>query len=234
MNYYNVPQDVEVADQVVGPLSLKQFFFMLAGIGFGVGFYVLLTTVRIPAFFAVVVAIIPTAFFFALAFIPYNSRPLDYYVFPLFQYYTSERLLIWKKEVLGEISTLDSIAGSIQKAKSLKTKKVDPNEVIDTGIESKRGVRQELSHIKKMAALLDGGIEELTEDYIMADEDLIENPQRNQEINRALSAAALKVANTREPAISQVATLRRDKSQDYSLPDLSAYSFSDMEVKGSE
>ena len=136
--------------------------------------------------------------------------------------------------MLGEISTLDSIAGSIQKAKSLKTKKVDPNEVIDTGIESKRGVRQELSHIKKMAALLDGGIEELTEDYIMADEDLIENPQRNQEINRALSAAALKVANTREPAISQVATLRRDKSQDYSLPDLSAYSFSDMEVKGSE
>ena len=230
MNYYNVPQDVEVADQVVGPLTLKQFFFALAGLGFGVGFYVLVTTLRIPAFFGVVIAIFPAAFFFAIAFVPYNSRPLDYYIFPLFQFYTGEKLLIWKKEDLTEDNALDSITKLAEKATGPKAKKVDPNEVIDTGIESKRGVRQELSHIKKMAALLDGGVEELTEDYIMAEDDMIETPQRNKEITQALSAAAVKVANEREPAISQVATLRRDKKQTSSLPDISAYSFTDMEI----
>ncbi|MEI6266743.1 MAG: PrgI family protein [bacterium] len=230
MNYYNVPQDVEVADQVLGPLTLKQFGFMLAGIGFGFGFYTLFTAAKLPIFVGVLAAIFPVALFFSLAFVPYNSRPLDYYIFPLYQYYTGEKLRLWAKESLDAGGALDSLNKLTEKV-TLKSKS-DTGQPFDSGIENKKGVRQELSHIKKMAALLDGGIEEMTDDYISAEIALNETPSRNKEITQALNDAAENVAKNREPAISQVATVNPNKGQNSNLPDLSAYKFADLESPG--
>jgi hypothetical protein len=89
---YQVPQFIEVENKIVGPLTLKQFFYIAAAffINFA-SFFVL------QAGFWLVLIIIVNAATLALAFIKINGQPLLKVVVAAIRYFWKPRLYVWQK-----------------------------------------------------------------------------------------------------------------------------------------
>ena len=68
---FQVPQFIEVEDKIFGPLTLKQFFYVLGG---GATIFILYALVR-PMFLMFLLAIPVAIFFGMLAFYKVNSQP---------------------------------------------------------------------------------------------------------------------------------------------------------------
>lgn len=94
---YQVPQFIEVEDKIFGPLSLKQFIFVAGGIGLCV-----ILVLYLPFFFGVLLAIPVALFSGALAFYKVNNKNFVEIVEAAVNFYTKNRLYLWKKEVKAE------------------------------------------------------------------------------------------------------------------------------------
>jgi len=102
---FQIPQFIEVENKIVGPLSLKQFFFLAAAgsISFILFFFL--------AFWLwIIVALLLGSAAVALAFIKYNGRPLHQLVFSAAGFFWRPRLYLWQRRqkerdiILPEIS----------------------------------------------------------------------------------------------------------------------------------
>ena len=90
---FQVPQFIEVEDKIFGPLTLKQFLYLLGGAGMSFLIYTFIKSVYID-----VVLILPVAVFaLALAFYKVNNKPFINVVEAAFHYYLGDKLYIWKK-----------------------------------------------------------------------------------------------------------------------------------------
>lgn len=92
MRQFNVPQFIEVEDKIFGPLTLKQFIYLLGGAA----------TVFIIYVFGGIIGVIflglPVAVFaLALAFYKINNQPFVGVVANAVSYYTKSKLYIWKR-----------------------------------------------------------------------------------------------------------------------------------------
>ena len=89
---YQVPQYIDVADKIVGPLTLRQFFYLAGAFVISFVLYFL---------FAIWLWLILTALLFAgavaLAFIKYNGRPLIIILRAAFNHYWQPRAYLWQK-----------------------------------------------------------------------------------------------------------------------------------------
>lgn len=90
---YQVPQFIEVEDKVFGPFSLKQFIYLAGGIGLLVILFLYL-----PFFLFLLFGIPVTLFTGALAFYKVNNKSFVELVEAAFNFYTKDRLYLWKKE----------------------------------------------------------------------------------------------------------------------------------------
>jgi len=109
MARYQVPQYIEVEDKIFGPLTFKQFIYLIGSGGFAfVAFRIF------PGFIAILVAAPVIGLATALAFYKINNKPFVFTLEAAFRYFTKNRLYIWKKE-----------AGKIKR----KTKKIEGNKV---------------------------------------------------------------------------------------------------------
>ncbi|HEV7121452.1 MAG TPA: PrgI family protein [Candidatus Paceibacterota bacterium] len=90
---YQVPQFIEVEDKIFGPLTLRQFVFIAGGIGLCVGLILYL-----PLIVGIILALPIAALALALAFYKVNNKSFLDMVEAGFNYYTKERLYLWKKE----------------------------------------------------------------------------------------------------------------------------------------
>ncbi len=90
---FQVPQFIEVEDKIFGPLTFKQFVYLAGGAGVVVVFFTFL-----PKFLAILVALPVAAFAIALAFYRPNDKPFINMVEASFNYLTTSKLYIWKKE----------------------------------------------------------------------------------------------------------------------------------------
>lgn len=92
MQQYQVPQFIAVEDRIIGPLTLKQFLYLLgaaAVLVIGWSFFHV-------AIFAVTA--LPLAGFLAtLAFVKVGGRPLPAVFFAAIVYYVKPRLYLWRK-----------------------------------------------------------------------------------------------------------------------------------------
>ena len=90
---FQVPQFIEVEDKIFGPLTLKQFIYLVGGAGLSFIIYVFLDNLILTLF--------PTAVIIgascALAFLKINNKPFVSVLESAFHYYTSSKLYIWKK-----------------------------------------------------------------------------------------------------------------------------------------
>ena len=93
MQQFQVPQFIEVEDKIFGPLTTKQFFYLLGGGGltFLIWFWV-------ENYFLTIILAAPIiALAAALAFLKINGRPFIDLVSNFFTYVLKPRLYLWQK-----------------------------------------------------------------------------------------------------------------------------------------
>ncbi len=87
---FQVPQFIEVEDKIFGPLTFKQFVYVLGGLGAAYIVYRIL-----PIYLALPFVVVFVGFGAALAFFKYNGRPFIVAVESAFYYYIRTRLYLW-------------------------------------------------------------------------------------------------------------------------------------------
>jgi len=90
---HQVPQFIEVEDKIFGPLTFKQFLYLVGG--GGASFFLFKA---LPFFFAMLLIAPIVALSIALAFYRMNNRPFVEILESYFQYLMGGKLYIWKKE----------------------------------------------------------------------------------------------------------------------------------------
>jgi len=90
---YQVPQFIEVEDKIFGPLTWKQFIFVGGGVGLAVIIFLYL-----PFLIAVILAVPVLGLAGALAFYKVNNRSFVDVLGAGFNFYTKDRLYLWRKE----------------------------------------------------------------------------------------------------------------------------------------
>jgi len=94
---YQVPQFIEIEDKIFGPLTLRQFIFVAGGAGLCAALILYL-----PFFIGVLLSIPVATLAGALAFYKVNNKSFLDLIEAGFNYYTKERLYLWKKEQKSE------------------------------------------------------------------------------------------------------------------------------------
>jgi hypothetical protein len=89
---FQVPQFIEVEDKVFGPLTIKQFVYLVGGAGIC---FVLVKL--LPTFIGILIALPVAMLSLALAFYKINNKPFIFVLESAFKYVLNEKLYIWKK-----------------------------------------------------------------------------------------------------------------------------------------
>jgi len=91
-----VPQNIDMQDKVIGPLTLVQFFYLLFG---GLFIYLLNNwtagSFLRPLFWLIALPVAVLAF--ALAFVKIGERPFIYFLGSLVRYLQRPRMRVWQK-----------------------------------------------------------------------------------------------------------------------------------------
>lgn len=90
---YQVPQFIEVEDQVFGPLTVKQFIYLAGGAGLCFIIYRLL-----GLYIGAIPMIIVGGLSLSLAFMHYNGRPFIEVMQSGFYFLKNTRMYIWQKQ----------------------------------------------------------------------------------------------------------------------------------------
>jgi hypothetical protein len=89
---YQVPQFIEIEDKIFGPLSLKQFIYVAGGIGLCV-----VILLYLPLYLGVLLALPVALLSLGLAFYKINNKNLVDMMEAAVNFYTKDRLYLWKK-----------------------------------------------------------------------------------------------------------------------------------------
>lgn len=122
MRQYQIPQFINVEDKIFGPFTLKQFIYLIAGLGLIVLFWNFFETPLLVVF-SVPIA----SFAVALAYLKINEQPLAKVLLNGFRYFIRPRLYIWKK-IRPEISVVQTAKKT---AMPLELMKLTENKLID-------------------------------------------------------------------------------------------------------
>lgn len=90
---FQVPQFIEVEDKIFGPLTIKQFIYIVGSGGLSFIVYTFIGNIFISLIFIVPIV----GFGLALAFYKINNKPFINVVEAAFTYYIGSKLYIWKK-----------------------------------------------------------------------------------------------------------------------------------------
>lgn len=136
---FQVPQFIEVEDKIFGPLTFKQFIYLLGGVGAAYIAYRLL-----PLFIAGPVILAVAGGAASLAFLEYNGRPFIISVENAFYFLLHPKLYLWNNERRAkkpaEQKTADLTKGTVYIPKLSESKlhelswSLDINERVAAGI----------------------------------------------------------------------------------------------------
>ena len=99
MGQYKVPQDVEAEDKLIGPLSIRQFLYVVIGLVWGGLMFALLRSNLI----IMIVAILPvSSFFLLLGFGRRQEQSFENYFVALVQFMFVPRIRVWSKDLEQE------------------------------------------------------------------------------------------------------------------------------------
>jgi len=90
---YQIPQFIEIEDQIFGSLTLKQFIYLVGGAGMCYAIIHFL-----PLILGIPLALAVAGFAAALAFYKVNNRPFIDVVESATSYYFGSKLYVWKKD----------------------------------------------------------------------------------------------------------------------------------------
>ncbi len=93
---FKVPQNIDMADRIVGPLTLVQFLYVLVG---GIIVYFLLVTIApISSLLFLATAGPVTLFTLALAFLKIQDQPFPRFVGAFFMFLRRPKVRVWYKD----------------------------------------------------------------------------------------------------------------------------------------
>ncbi len=105
---FQVPQFIDVEDKLFGPLTFKQFIYVLGAGGAAFIIYKLIPNV----YLALLVAAPIVGLALLLAFYKFNDRPFILMLESAFKYYAASRIFLWKKTPrLGSLDTTRDKSG---------------------------------------------------------------------------------------------------------------------------
>ncbi len=93
---FQVPQFIDVAPKIVGPLTLKQFLYLAAG---AVPLFLLFFVLQFWLW--IIIAIILGSAALVLAFFKFNGQPLPQVAVSVFNYFWKPRFYLWQRSVEG-------------------------------------------------------------------------------------------------------------------------------------
>ncbi len=89
---FKVPQFIDIEDKIIGPLTLKQFIYLLGGLGvIAISWFYF----KLGVFIIISIPILVLSL--GLAFFKVNGRPLVSILGSLIKYMTKPKLYLWKK-----------------------------------------------------------------------------------------------------------------------------------------
>lgn len=204
---YKVPQNVDIEDQVIGPLTLRQFIIILMGIGVMVVLnFILIGPLRIVFWLS---SMLITAAVLGIAFAKYGDQNSESFLTGAIQTFTTPRKRVWKRVVEGqeviEASPPKKAPEPVQK-KSLDEVKDDLNRLaqfVDTG--GSIGFDQKDRFLN------------FTPDKRIDTEsnDLLEQAEKPHAIIDSVIEKIQKAVPKREPLISEVASVPPDQHFEY-------------------
>lgn len=148
MAQYQVPQYIEVQEKIVGPLTLKQFFYLAgaAVISF-ICFYIF------NFIFWILISVIAFAIAASFAFLKINGRPLPKVIFSAFNFYWRPHLYIWQRKPTMEevkIPELKQKVSAQDKLKDLSKRLLTSREPIPKR-EGPRSVSDKFTAMRKIS-----------------------------------------------------------------------------------
>ncbi len=90
--HFQVPQFIEVEDKIFGPLTLKQFLYLVGG-----GATIFLLFIIFPFFIFIILATLVGALSISLAFYKIHGKPFIKTLENSFNYLRNSKIYIWKK-----------------------------------------------------------------------------------------------------------------------------------------
>lgn len=203
---YKVPQNVDIEDKVIGPLTLRQFMIILIGVGIDLFLY--FTLAGFVYFLFLLLAMLVSAAALFLAFGKMNEQKLEIFVMSAYQTLLRPRKRIWKKEpTIIKEKTVQKVETKGFAPKNTETKNADDfqrlAELVDSGglnnIAPKD--RAVMAEPKKLAESA------VTKDIIK------ESESESTLIDPLLDS--VKAPQKAEPTVSQMASVSPDQKFDY-------------------
>lgn len=90
---FQVPQFVDIEDKIIGPLTLKQFLYLMGGLA-ALAFLWFYLKLGLFIIIAIPVALLSLT----LAFYKINGRPFIYFLGAFVIYMVKPKLYLWKKD----------------------------------------------------------------------------------------------------------------------------------------
>ncbi len=96
MGQYKVPQNIEAEDKILGPLSLRQFIYVIIGLLWAGLMWLLFSKIIV----LMILLIIPiTGFFLLLGFGRRQEQSFESYFVAVLQYFVVPRVRVWDKDL---------------------------------------------------------------------------------------------------------------------------------------
>lgn len=138
---YAVPQFIEIEDKVIGPLTTKQFLYLVVG-----GVFLLIAWALADISLFILLTILTAALVIPFAFIKINGRPFENFVTAAIKFYTSPKLRFWIKDVKASKSQFSNLNKRTKKMSSGQTQKIGKKKFERSSI-------QELSQVLDMGGV---------------------------------------------------------------------------------
>ena len=143
---FHIPQFIEIEDKIFGPLTLKQFIYVLGGAGSMFVIYSLL-----PLYLATIPMLAVGGLAFMLAFRKINNQSFAKIMEAAFKYFFNNKLFLWRKDASSGPTTLGHAPNipSSTPIEAIPTVSDGKLEDISWNLDVKSGVepeRKELGH----------------------------------------------------------------------------------------
>jgi hypothetical protein len=188
---YKIPQNIEVEDKVVGPLTLRQFLILLIAAAI-VFVLFLMTPAEIKGVFYMF-AVVIVAIALGIAFFDYGGKHLEQIIFAAFLSFTSPRKRIWKKEPPAEAPA---------------SKENAEKEIAEIPIVAQK---QDVLAVKENFAQMARSIDTTSKDSDL--NDVLEKPTGKNPLGELIAKA--KPQKTKNPTVAQLATVSPNKKFEY-------------------
>lgn len=96
---FKVPQNIDMQDRILGPLTMLQFIYAVIGGGATYVCYM-----SLPSPLSILLALIVALFTLAMIFLKINERPFSHFLLSLIKFMSTPKQRIWHKGQTSDIN----------------------------------------------------------------------------------------------------------------------------------